>query len=324
MQDSTQQFTARLMRYSAFAGATTLVGTAGAQIVYTDVSPDVTVGYNQWYDLDLNNDATPDFRFALNQYSSSGVFATSYTFSGNFYSAGNYYRSRSKSVILQNFPASGGTNSFIKTSSAYVGALVYGVAIGGAPGLGYWANGSELLGSSYSSYYFGWSFYSTPGGSASGSSWGPYTYSYYNGPWGGLTRYAGLKISVGGNTHYGWVKLAVGTGYNSFTIMDYAYESTPGVKVETGNTNSFVGIGEGNLNPQVNVFAFNNRINVNVLGAVPGEAEIVVTNTLGQTLATERLLDNKQVIQLAGTASGVYLVSIKTPDEVVTRKVYLK
>lgn len=46
--------------------------------------------------------------------------------------------------------------------------------------------------------------------------------------WPGKTdKYLGLKIRVGVNTHYGWARLDVAGDAASFTIKDYAYESTP-------------------------------------------------------------------------------------------------
>jgi hypothetical protein len=55
------------------------------------------------------------------------------------------------------------------------------------------------------------------------------------GYWVGVSdRYIPLKIIVGTNTYYGWARLDVLPTSTSFTIKDYAYESTPNTCIETG------------------------------------------------------------------------------------------
>jgi hypothetical protein len=55
------------------------------------------------------------------------------------------------------------------------------------------------------------------------------------GYWPGQTdKYLALKLVVGTNTYYGWVRLDVYTTSSSFTVKDYAYESTPNTCVLTG------------------------------------------------------------------------------------------
>lgn len=61
-----KQLQNKLTKYSTAAGAAVLaVGSAQAQIIYTDVNPDFVHGGNEIQaGLDLNNDATPDFVIA--------------------------------------------------------------------------------------------------------------------------------------------------------------------------------------------------------------------------------------------------------------------
>ena len=61
----------KLVKYSAVAGAAVTVSAAKAQVQYTDIN-DTTVSTNGgFYDLDLNQDGTPDFR--LTQIIDSGL-----------------------------------------------------------------------------------------------------------------------------------------------------------------------------------------------------------------------------------------------------------
>jgi hypothetical protein len=55
------------------------------------------------------------------------------------------------------------------------------------------------------------------------------------GYWAGeINKYLALKLIVGANTFYGWARLDVLSTSTSFTIKDYAYESSPDACIETG------------------------------------------------------------------------------------------
>ncbi len=67
--------------------------------------------------------------------------------------------------------------------------------------------------------------------------WGS-TYGYWTDD---LTdKYLGLRIVVDSDTFYGWARMDVTAGGTSFTIKDYAFESTAGEGILAGNTSSAV------------------------------------------------------------------------------------
>lgn len=74
MKDKKATLSKKIKSYSALAGSVIAVGaTADAQVVYTDVAPDVTVNTpGGFYNLDLNNDGTTDFQIMTNSVSTSG------------------------------------------------------------------------------------------------------------------------------------------------------------------------------------------------------------------------------------------------------------
>lgn len=62
----------RLSAYAATtAGAVALAGSADAQIIYTDINPDVVVSDTVYYDLDMDGDAVVDFTFGTEGYTTS-------------------------------------------------------------------------------------------------------------------------------------------------------------------------------------------------------------------------------------------------------------
>ncbi|MBX7241546.1 MAG: T9SS type A sorting domain-containing protein [Bacteroidia bacterium] len=57
------------------------------------------------------------------------------------------------------------------------------------------------------------------------------------GYWAGQTdKYLALKLIVGTNTYYGWVRLDMSGASTSFTVKDYAYESSPNTCIQAGQT----------------------------------------------------------------------------------------
>ena len=52
--------------------------------------------------------------------------------------------------------------------------------------------------------------------------------------WSGLTGYAGVEFRIGGVTHYGWVRLQTFTDAPYGNVLDWAYETQPGVPILAG------------------------------------------------------------------------------------------
>jgi hypothetical protein len=52
----------------------------------------------------------------------------------------------------------------------------------------------------------------------------------------GQLRYLGTQFNLGGNTHFGWIALRLNANLRSGTVECYAYESTPGQGISTGDT----------------------------------------------------------------------------------------
>jgi hypothetical protein len=58
------------------------------------------------------------------------------------------------------------------------------------------------------------------------------------GYWPGETnKYLALRLNVGDNTYYGWARLDFLEMSGSFTIKDYAYQSTPNACIQAGQSN---------------------------------------------------------------------------------------
>lgn len=187
----------KLKSYSALAGTVTaVVASANAQVVYTDVAPDVTVNGNQSaYALDLDNDGNADFLFVTVDTTISSVGV--------------------KRVAA--LPYQSGNAMAATTSAGPNATYIYPLAL--AAGQTVDANMSWNSGSvqSMASQFV----FSTGTGSF--------------GNWIGATdKYLPLRFIMGGANHYGWARFDVASTSDQFTIKDYAYDGTAETAVVTG------------------------------------------------------------------------------------------
>ncbi len=196
-----------LKAYSVLAGAALTAGNAKADIIYTDIN-DVTFSNNgQFYDLDLNNDGTPDFRFNITKSQFGGTYTT-------YYGGTSYFNFLNNTVNVEAL-----NNNEAIVSQGYYGNFVKALNLNTPINqLGDFANGTNNLGSFYSFTFSG-----------SGSTGN-------NGSWGNQTnKYVGLKLNVSGKIYYGWVRLDVAIQYNSFTVKDYGYQDCSGLMIKAGD-----------------------------------------------------------------------------------------
>jgi hypothetical protein len=200
----------KLKKYSLLAGAfITLTPLSEAQIIYTDVDPDVTVDaiHNDGpasYNLDLNNDGIIDFKLAAMDMQTSGW--GSHTLSVAIEPQG------SNQVIAENvsFYSMGGNSTYYTSIAA---PLLYNELI--AVSNGNWSSGNLLLCKHVcdetSCYRINDSIPAS-------------------------NIYLGLAFPISGQAHFGWARLDV-LGYDKFKIKDYAYNAIPNVPVKAGSVN---------------------------------------------------------------------------------------
>lgn len=206
----------KLKAYSITAGAVAATATSQGQVLYTDVNPDVTIsGDGNSYDLDLNNDNNIDFEIS--------VLFTSYTGGFTFSSGFVNYSSMGTGVNIAAMP-----NNEVRGNWPL--ALINGAGVQDAT-YGWYYYGDMPLGGRQE-FFSSYSFASYYGGTYAGTN----TFTNIQGNFNGQTdRYIGLRIDLGGNTHYGWARVDI-VDDSTFTVKDYAIELTPDVSITTGDT----------------------------------------------------------------------------------------
>lgn len=147
--------------------------------------------------------------------------------------------------------------------------------------------------------------------------------SCYNGAgssnWCGVTdKFLGLRFNVGGNTHYGWARLDVSASGDSFTIKDYAYNSTPGAAINAGQTLST----NDNQLTNIRIAAVNNTIAISNLSI---ETEFSIFDMTGKSVMNGNINDHTYTIEANSLSTGIYILELNdiNSDAVIRKKVIL-
>jgi hypothetical protein len=273
----------RLGKYTAAAAA--LVGAAGAnaQVVYTNVDPDVSVdaapGVPAGEALDLNNDANPDFAL----------------FSGDTIATTG---SRVRYTVVAPYGTAASSNAIAgETPSAYDYALAL--------------NSGDMINATLN-----WI------AATNTMAYNVDSSNPYNENWNGVTdKYLGLKFVVAGNTHYGWARLDVDAIGDVWTLKDYAYQSTPDSTILAGEGGSVNNIGEAAMEQLVHfVNQPNNTVKLMVNEALT-EGVISLVSMNGQTISTGKVNGTEYVVDLNGLTAGIYVINAQFAEGSMTKKV---
>ena len=143
--------------------------------------------------------------------------------------------------------------------------------------------------------------------------------SYSYGNWLGVTdKYLGLKFYIGTAAHYGWARLDVNATANQFIIKDYAYNTVADAYILAGQT--AVGINENMTNNTVSIHSSEKNILIRFLNELPVNAEVKITNMLGQQIYASLLSEKETRINL-NEKTGIYIVTLIQKDAVYTKKI---
>ena len=182
-------FKEKLAAYAAMATAYLAANSveADAQIMYTDVNPDLHINQG-FFNLDLNNDGITDFKLSEdgNEISTTSQFHQD-----------EYYLMQCQ-----------GQNKLIENSQDFPYPIPCGQSIDSNNNNGNnaalrWFSITQFFGSSSSTLTF-----------ASGSGY------FFPG-----TSNVGVKFIAGGGTHYGWARLTITNG--ELILKEYGYNETP-------------------------------------------------------------------------------------------------
>ncbi len=286
----------RLKQYSAVAGAIVAQGNINAQVVVTDLNPDIIVdSLSAPYSLDFNNDANPELNFFVQHISgSSSTQGVQFTYDGAV--AG---LNITPGMNLIGAPGTGSSSSSFQLT-----ALNNGDPIASAANFGTSANNILGLDMIVDAGLFG-QIPIQQGDFLDKSN-----------------KYLGGKLTAGANTFYGWVELSVNSNASQITIHKYAYQSTPNTSILAGEGGNS-GLEQVALENKVTIIGTPENVKINVTPDLIGAAVSIVSMS-GQSLKSDVLTDVNNTISFDGISTGIYQVVVSTSTEKTTERVYIK
>jgi len=135
--------------------------------------------------------------------------------------------------------------------------------------------------------------------------------------WVGETnKYLALKLIVGTNTYYGWARIDLLSSSTSFTIKDYAYNSTPNACIQSGKNS--LGI-NGNSNKKISVFPnpFSSWTSIKSVDNLQN-ATLTIYNSYGQPLKKIKNISG-QTISLSRDKlpCGIYFIRLIAENKTI-------
>lgn len=284
----------KLAHFTAVAGAVLAGGAVNAQIVYTDVNPDIIIDTASGaYDLDFNNDAVSDLTLSVTHMEGAGTYSGfTYTYAGSVANAA---------------PGIGGGIAQIATSSGSSASLMIAAM-----------NNGDMI---------------DQAGNFN-SSGGPlavkavvnipafsYTYQINQGDWLAVSdKFLGVKFNIGANTHYGWARLDVSAGADTIRLKDFAYNQMPATGLEAGQ---MVGLEDISIENKVNFKTTLNEAFINVTPDLIG-GRIVMFNMAGQEVKAVAIEDINTTLPFEGVETGIYTIAAQFDGGAINKKVYVK
>ena len=279
----------KLVQYSSLAATfLTMSKTATAQIIYTDVSPDIILTYGiqpNSYSLDLNHDGIADF--VLQDFQRPFFFTVAMIgVNGNNSFLGNYTSAYS---IFE-------YNAFNLKSGEYISS-----------GKGSWlhppAQASFLGGNILAKNKFN-----------SGNIYGHWQGGVNDG-------FVGLRFRVNDSVYYGWVRLAVSKHADEMTVKDFAYNSMAGAPIKAGE-GIVSGIDETNKPTEFEIYP--NPAKDYFIVSIPKENnhdnQLTIYDAEGKTIMQQRLTDANSEISTSLLSGGAYIAEVSNENGMVRKE----
>ena len=140
----------------------------------------------------------------------------------------------------------------------------------------------------------------------------------YNEKWnGGVTDgYLGLKLQIGGNTHYGWVRMDVGATANQVVIKDMAYHSTADAALNAGEGGLNLEKFEGIVN---SAWINKDQLHTDIqIGFTSGS--VALMDMSGKAVKSFDLTEAKSTFDLSDLPKGTYILSLNLDGNVYNKQ----
>jgi hypothetical protein len=134
----------------------------------------------------------------------------------------------------------------------------------------------------------------------------------------GFENYVPLKLSLGGNNHFGWLRIKV-INKMAMVLMDFAYETTAGVGILAGDTTGLTS-GIHQINLDFKLYAENQSIHISNVEHYL-HTELLIYDLTGRLITKIKMKSNSESIYI--NKRGVYFVEVRSLEKSIKRKVFV-
>lgn len=138
----------------------------------------------------------------------------------------------------------------------------------------------------------------------------------------GTYEILGVKFAIGGEPHYGWLRVKVSPDPAVLILYDYAYETNANQPIMAGATLAGLNIGESGTilsENAVQVFAANDQVTINQLQTLTN-ASVNIYDISGKCLIQQELTSTITHIDVTDLSFGNYFVLVRSAEGVLTKQ----
>lgn len=289
----------RLTDYATFAaGVLVLINKADAEVIYTDIDPDVVLDTDgNYYAIDIDNNGTADFQFLKSTFSN-------YDFTFGYIT---YYNLWCGPINSSNAIA-GFSNYY-----PYPGVLIYfpyalSMNENIDSKLAWQSNTIQLI-----------AFIENIVG---------YNVHCFNCSWNGnssldvINHYFGIRfVTEEPYNHYGWIRCDVVNDGLKLIIKDYAYETEPDYPILAGSKATYQEIDPGNIEGEI--YVSGSAVHISVPHRPTLEFTIEIFNIAGQNIYSS-LNENPFVEIQLDVPPAIYIVTVTSGNEKMSKEVLIE
>lgn len=306
--------TSKLLAYTALSSA--YCGVLSAQVNYVDIDPDIVLDVDgEVFELDLNGDLIKDFRFRKVMISTD--INTFTTLLGEQFPAIEYINHIYGSAL--------GANAIAGELSPYSFKYPYVLDEGDTI-----CDNINWLGGNSQSLVYSFRYLLE---TASGM------FENYqinaDGNWfGGETdKFAALRLQIGGDQLYGWVRFDVTANNDSLIIKDFGYSTVSAdciyayepIYVPTDTTDDTTDVMIDKIFEDMSIYSFMNTVVIQTENIdLVQNAFVEIFAITGKRVYSGKLESQSEKITLGNIANGIYLIKITSDDHYFEKKLFIQ
>lgn len=288
----------RLVDYAASAaGIICLTNKAEAQVIYTDIDPDVALDTDgNYYAIDIDNNGTADFQFLKETFLINPSFTYYYyfqelvagPFSQNSFAGATGISFYAGTILY--FPFALPINSIISDELNWQNATLQFLA---------WKTWTEIYDGHCGNCY--WNQDQEPEV---------------------LDHFLAIRFNDADNyKHYGWIRCDVKEDGSILILKDFAYETEPDYLIVAGSATTYQEIEPGNIEGEI--YASESTVHISVPHRPTLKYSVDIYNISGQKIYSFQSEDPFVEIQL-DVPRGIYIVVVTSGNNKLSNKVLLE